>query len=505
MTSMAARVALSLALLASGVGALADTLEGYRDSTTRQQIERMDENARANAKDTPNTPNTGIQGSALEGQLNRLRAEQQAERDAKAAARARDAAELEERVARDRVRMREDEIRAAEAKVRDREREQQQLEQVQARIGDYIRSLPANAPVTVANYDRILDLAMPLTEALRPMVQLAYRDYPQAFALRHAFIQLSTCPGLRTAATEYLGNTYVEEQTLRAECKAQQLSAALPYLDQARREGDALDQALACALMAGAYAGLAQYEANGMEPLDTEVMTPRLGAWLDQRLSPCAALVPPGSPLYAGLVAPVVRDAERTDEGRLRVTRHTLWPLVARTSWAGVDLNNAAAVRAVYDRTTALASAPVPGAQAGSEYYIWFADFPQVKVLELKPGVDTQETVKARMGAPAATVARAGVELAASIRQACRSSSYQNQLANVWRYEGSTSFKRFGSRREMNQVVHVFFDDKGQLCAAEVQRDWTFPGAYAGAMGIFVDGPGGWNSPRWRETYHYAR
>lgn len=505
MTSTTGRVALSLMMLGLGASAWADTREGYQNSITRQQIERMDENARANAKDSPNMPSSGIQGSALEGQLNRLRAEQQAEQEAKEAARAREAAALEERVARDRIRMREEEIIAREERAKERVREQQQLEQVQARISNYIKSLPANAPITVEHYDRLLDLAMPLTEVIRPLVALAYRDYPQAFALRHAFIQLSTCAGLRTAATESLGKTYVEEQSIRAECKAQQLAAALPYLDQARQTGDSLDRALACALMAGAYAGLSQYEANGMESLDTDVMTPRLGAWLNKRLSPCASQVPPGSPFYVGLVEPMVRDAERTDEGRLRVSQHSLWPLVARASWSGVDINNADAVRRVYEKSAALKKAPPLGAQQGSEYYIWFADFPQVKVLELKPGIDTRESVMAAMGNPATMISRESVGVVPSIRQACRSSIYQNQLANVWRYNGSTSFKRFGSRREMEQVVHVFFDEKGRLCAAEVTRDWIFPGAYAGALGIFVDGPGGWNSPRWKETYHVFR
>ena len=94
MRSIAGKVALAVFAYSLAGFATADTREGYENSTTRQQIERMDENARANARDTPNVPSTGIQGSALEGQLNRLHAEQQAEKEAKAEIEARKKREL---------------------------------------------------------------------------------------------------------------------------------------------------------------------------------------------------------------------------------------------------------------------------------------------------------------------------------------------------------------------------------------------------------------------------
>ena len=506
MRSIAGQVALAVFVYSLAGFSAADTREGYENSTTRQQIERMDENARANARDTPNVPSTGIQGSALEGQLNRLHAEQQAEKEAKAEIEARKKRELRE------WSIRYDELQAEIKKSRDEQlvrqyaEERQALDVTRASMASYVKSLPADQPVSIANYDHLLEMAELKTEAMLPVVQMAYRDFPKEFVLRYAFLQLSSCPGLRTSATASSNSLFPEEEPLRAQCKAQQLAAALPYLDQARQTGDTLDKALSCALMAGAYASLDVYENNGFQQFDTDVMRPRIAAWLDKRLAPCATAVPPGSPLYTGLVEPLVRDAERTDDNRLRVSQHSLWPLVARKSWAGVDINNADAVHRAYKKATAhIKAAPPRSAAMTSEYFIWFVDFPQVKMLELKPGIDTQETVLAALGKPAATVSRESLDVVPDIRQACRSSSYQHQLDRVLRYEGSTSFKRFGSRRKMEQVVHVFFDGQGRLCAAEVTRDWTLPGAYTSAIGIFHDGPGGRNDPRWRERGHQFR
>lgn len=358
MRVMTGRISLALLVFSLAGFAGADTREGYENSTTRQQIERMDENTRANANDVPNMPSTGIQGSALEGQLNRLRAEQQAEQDAKAAAAARKKNELEAWSASYDARMKE--IKKSRGEHLGREYEQEQLELVKTREGmaAYVRSLPADQSFSVANYDQLIERADMKTELMLPMVQMAYRDYPQAFVLRYGFLQLSTCPSLRSSATASNKSLFPEEEPVRAQCKAQQLAAALPYLDQARQSGDVLDKALACALMAGAYAGLDFSEGNGFQQFDEDVMKPRIAAWLDKRLMPCTSTVPPGSALYAGLVEPLVRDIELAKSGeRLSVTVHYLWPLVARSSWAGVDLNDAKAVRRVYDTARARYSA----------------------------------------------------------------------------------------------------------------------------------------------------
>lgn len=350
MRSIAGQLALSVFVLSLAGVSVADTREGYENSTTRQQIERMDENARANAKDTPNVTNTSIQGSALEGQLNRLRAEQQAERDAKADAAARKKRELDEWSARYDERQKEIKKSMGEELAQQYGREQQELAMTRENMAAYVRTLPTDQPLSIANYDQLLELAALKTEAMLPMVQMAYHDYPQAFVVRYAFLRLSTCPSLRTSATASNKWLFPEEEPQRTQCKAQQLAAALPYLDQARQSGDGLDMALACALMAGAYAGLGSWQENGFQQFDTDVMQPRIAAWLDKRLMPCATVVPPGSPLYTGLIEPLVRDIEREGGSeRLSVTVHYLWPLVARSSWAGVDLNDAEAVRRVYN------------------------------------------------------------------------------------------------------------------------------------------------------------
>lgn len=355
MLSKCSHIALSFMLLLVCQVVQADTREGYQNSTTRQQIERMDEQSRFNAKDTPNSPSTGIKGSALEGQLNRLRAEQEAEQEAKAVAAAKRQADLEARWALERVRMREEAQRLDAEKARTRARELQQIESRQASMLAYIRSLPANAPMTVANYDQLLDLAAPLSELMLPIAEAAYRDYPQAFALRQGFLKLSTCQELRTEAVAKPNFAYVEERNPLAECVARQLSVAVPFLEQARQSGDAVDVALACALMAGASANLASFDGTLMEEVDILPMRPRIEAWLDKRLQPCALVAPPGSPLYIGLIEPFVREVE-VAEGRwnsLRVNSQYLWPLVARTSWAGVNVKDPNAVARV--QATALA------------------------------------------------------------------------------------------------------------------------------------------------------
>lgn len=343
------RLTVSLLLMAGPGLCLADTREGYENSTTRQQIERMHEKARANAQDTPAVPATDLRGSALEGQMNRLRAEQQAERDARDAAAARKRQELEEWRIRYDASQREIRQRMGEQLAREYAAEQQALAVTQERMAAYVRALPADQPLSVADYDRLLELAAPRSEAMLPMLQQAYRDYPQAFAVRHAFMQLSACPGLRSSAAASSKALFPEEEPLRAQCKARQLATALPALAQASQTGDTLDRALSCALMAGARASLGVREDNGLQQFDVDLMKPRLEAWLDKRRQPCAGVVPPGSALDRGLVQPLVRDNARGDYKRVSVSVHYLWPLLARSSWTGVDLNDAAAVQRVYD------------------------------------------------------------------------------------------------------------------------------------------------------------
>ncbi|MDO9104465.1 MAG: hypothetical protein Q7U57_05840 [Methylovulum sp.] len=354
-------IGLGLLLLFGSQMVHADTLEGYQNSTTRQQIERMDEQSRLNAKDTPNSPSTGIQGSALEGQLNRLRAEQEAEQEAKAATAAKNQAELEARWARESVRMREEAALTDTVRATTRARELQQIESRQVSMRAYINSLPANTPMTIANYDQLLDLAAPWSELMLPMIELAYRDYPQAFVVRYGFLKLSTCSGLRTVAVAVPNQQtiYDEERKPLEECYPQQLSAALPYLDYARQYADPLDAALACALMAGAHADLAAFDSrSGFDALiDVRPMRPRIATWLNKRSLPCEAVVPTGSPFHTGLIEPFVRDVDARASGyrwdRVTINSQFLWSMVARTSWVGVDIKDPQAVASLYSKVKA--------------------------------------------------------------------------------------------------------------------------------------------------------
>ena len=351
MNNSLARAITALLALLVAVPAGADTREGYENSTTRQQIERMDENNRANAPDASlNIPSTNLQGTGLQGWMNNLQAEEEEARAQKAEQRRRAQAELDARWAEESARMKEREARMEVDRARDSARERGVIAARQAGMMAYIDSLPREQPMQVANYDRLLEIAAPYAEIMLPLMQSAYRDYPKSFALRMGYLKLSSCPGMRSLLLAEIFTLYNDEMVPRDTCVMAQLSAALPYLAEARQTGDALDAALACALMAGAYGSLSSFDPRTGSNM-SEAGRPRIAAWLDKRLQPCATAVPAGSPLYEGLVAPLVHQVERISwhDRSVRVNSPLWWPLLARSTWQGVDLQDAAAVRRVYD------------------------------------------------------------------------------------------------------------------------------------------------------------
>ena len=338
-------------MLAAAASASADTREGYQDSTTRQQIERMDENNRANAPDSSlNIPSTSVEGTALQGWMNNLQAEEDAARAKKAAEARQQQEELRDWFAAERQRMYEREVSMAATRQHENARDRQIIAGRQAQLAAYIDTLPRDTPIGPAAYDRMIDIVAPYSELMRPLVKLAYREFPREFAVRYGFMQLSTCDGLRTQATAYPGTLYDDENVLRDKCVMAQPSAAFPYLIEARQTGSPLDVALACALMAGARGSVPSFD-PGIGPHLGDALHPRVSAWLDKRVQPCVTAAPAGTALYAGMVEPLVRQVERTygNDRNLRVNSHLLWPLLARTSWEGVDLQDAAAVRRGFD------------------------------------------------------------------------------------------------------------------------------------------------------------
>lgn len=146
-----------------------------------------------------------------------------------------------------------------------------------------------------------------------------------------------------------------------------------------------------------------------------------------------------------------------------------------------------------------LATLFLPARSHAAEAFTWYVEFPQYALLALKPG-DTRETVMNALGKPKEVVSRMTINVATAVRQACRQSVYQHQLASIARYHEDYSYKRLGGRYTIDQEVLVFFDAQDRLCGAEVRRAWQMPGGITYALGLYADNPQGWGNATWQES-----
>lgn len=151
---------------------------------------------------------------------------------------------------------------------------------------------------------------------------------------------------------------------------------------------------------------------------------------------------------------------------------------------------------------------PAPAAMAGMDAHFsqWRDDWPHRAVLTFKPGVDTRETVTAALGKPKAILNEKRVDVHADVRDSCETSVYQNSFDNVLSYQGRISFKYVIIPYKAEQNIKLYFDANGRLCAGDLLRVWTLPGAIAHVQRIFRDYPGtGWQGGEWRETSYTPR
>ncbi len=326
---------LAILSLLAPVGALADTFNGYMNSITRQQIERMHDNARANAPDgTLRISPTRIppgwfprEDQSVVEQRTREESVEEIDRRWRA-----DLAAREQQYARF----------AAKA--------QAERDAVAERVVAYAQERAANGGLlTVADYDHLLALAMPWGDLMQTVTESAALVYPDAFLMPAGFLALTSCPNQYWQGEPIDGRVPDARQRI-AECQLQQPVNARPLLLGAIANGDTLDRALSCALLYAAWAKPHHFApdfSTGFfrDPaFDAGVTWP---ATLEPALSQvCDSQVPTG--FARGFIAPWIDHLESGNRDVKRLNTTAWWGLFSRERWRSVNLDDEQAVNAAY-------------------------------------------------------------------------------------------------------------------------------------------------------------
>lgn len=316
-------------------GAMADTFNGYMNSITRQQIERMHDNARANAPDdTLRITTTRMPPGWFPREDQRVIEERTREESVE---------EIDRRWRADLEALEQQRGQFA-AKA------QAERDSVAQRVVAYAQERTASGGLlTVADYDRMLALAMPWGDLMKTVADSAALVHPEAFLMPAGFLALTHCPN------EYWQGEPIDARVPEArqritQCRLQQPVNARPLLLGAIASGDALDRALSCALLYAAWAKPHHFApgfslGNFRDPaFDAGVAWPTT---LEPVLSQaCDTQVPVG--FARGFIAPWIDHLEYGGNDVKRLNTTAWWALFSRERWRDVNLDDEKAVNTAY-------------------------------------------------------------------------------------------------------------------------------------------------------------
>lgn len=423
---------------------------GVLDTHERETQKRREDGYRADAPNNPGSTPKVPQGFIDEM---RRRTEPQGPQDISPATRA-FMAEQEEKKRREAEYEKERERKAAA------QRAQLQMDQ-EARLVRVGRVLlegrSGDAPLAPAVYDRAMEVAWPDPVVMLRVARLAQATYPEPWRMRLGFLLSAGCDPEALDSREAYPDTVHWQPTPEQYCNNTRYLRGYDVLKPLLAKGTVLERALVCGLL---------YNWEGRHLVDywSGMYKSRLAgqeAEITPAIAACRASLPADSPFIAGLLEPLFLLGER--DGR-DISQTSWWPLFTPSTWEGVDVADAAAIRAVVERVAADSLGLEP------KRYGWIAPPPPLPMPLLGA---TPEQVRKAMGRPdkKAQRRRAHMPLFRE-RSACLGWQDRGPL-EAWAW--GEKVKSAGGDRSY-AVQWVVFNREGKACTTYQQtlepRDW---------------------------------
>lgn len=435
------RITLFLPLLAQA---------GVLDTYERETQKRREDGYRADAPNNPGSTPQVPQGFIDEM---RRRTEPQGPQDISPATRA-FMAEQEEKKRREAEFEKERERKAAEKRARVQMEREERASRVRL---VFIQAYAGNAPPAPAVFDRAMEVAWPDVSLMLEVARYAQTTYPEPWRLRLGFLLSAGCDPEAQASREAYPDTVHWQPTPEQYCNNTRYLRGYDVLKPLLETGTVLERALVCGLL---------YNWEGRHVVDFWYNTnkPRLAgkeAEITPEIQACVATLPASNAFTTGLFEPLFLLGER--DGR-DISQTSWWPLFTPSTWEGVDLADAGAIRALVERVAADSLGLEP------KRYGWIAPPPPLPMPLLGA---TPEQVRKAMGRPDKKVQRRRAQMPLfRERSACLDWQDRGPL-EAWAW--GEKVKSVGGDREY-AVQWVVFNREGKACTTYNQtltpRDW---------------------------------
>lgn len=442
------RVTLLLPLLAQA---------GVMDTYERETQKRREDGYRADAPNNPGSTPQVPQGFIDEM---RRRTEPQGGQDISPATRA-FMAEQEEKKRREaeyeKERERRDAIRKAEERAAFLLDYNTRVARVNAIYAEDVTSATPNQP---AVFDRAMAVAYPEINVMLSVARRAEQIHPELWRLRLGFLLSAGCDdeALKTRMDSYDESQYFSAKTMEEYCNKSRYFRGLSALQPVLKDSSVLNRALFCGLIynwTGRWAREDPYHKEAPRYVSDEV-------YLARETRACLASLPAGHAFTEGLFNPLFLLGERDKRD---ISQVFWWPLVSPATWEGVNLADAAAIRAVVDRVAAENLALQP-----KMFYV----SPEPPPAPADPLVGmTPEQVRKALGRPDKKVQRRRAHMPLfRERSACLAWQERGPL-EAWAW--GEKVKSAGGDRSY-AVQWVVFNREGKACTTYNQtlepRDW---------------------------------
>ncbi|HCT41017.1 MAG TPA: hypothetical protein DF427_07570 [Moraxellaceae bacterium] len=423
---------------------------GVLDTYERETQKRREDGYRADAPNNPGSTPQVTQGFIDEM---RRRTEPQGGQDISPATRA-FMAEQEEKKRREAEYEKERERKEAQR------RAQVQMDQ-EARLVRVGRVLldgrSGNSPLAPAVYDRAMEVAWPDPSVMLRVARLAHATYPEPWRLRLGFLLSAGCDQEAQDSREQYPDTVHGHPGPEQYCNNTRYLRGYDVLKPLLKMGTVLERTLVCGLL---------YNWEGQHVVDFWYNTdkPRLAgkeAEITPEIQACVATLPAGNAFTAGLFEPLFLLGERDSRD---ISQTSWWPLFTPSTWEGVDLADAAAIRAVVERAAAESLGLEP------KRYGWVAPPPQPPMTLLGA---TPEQVRKALGRPDKKVQR---------RRAHMPFFRERSVCLTWQDRGPLEAWAWGEKVKSAggdrsyAVQWVVFNREGKACTTYNQtlepRDW---------------------------------
>ena len=423
---------------------------GVMDTYERETQKRREDGYRADAPNNPGSTPQVPQGFIDEM---RRRTEPQGGQDISPATRA-FMAEQEERKRREAEYEKERERKEAER------RAQLQMDQ-EARLVRVGRVLlegrSGDAPLAPAVYDRAMEVAWPDPVVMLRVARLAQVTYPEPWRLRLGFLLSAGCDPEAQDSREQYPDTVHGHPGPEQYCNNTRYLRGYDVLKPLLATGTVLERALVCGL-------LYNWEGHFVHEYPYYESPPQLAAKpeeMEKAIADCRARLPAENVFTQGLFEPLFLLGERDHR---EVSQTSWWPLFTPSTWEGVDLADAAAIRAVVERVAAESLGLEP------KRYGWVAPLPQPPMTLMGA---TPEQVRKALGRPDKKVQRRRAHMPLfRERSACLDWQDRGPL-EAWAW--GEKVKSAGGDRSY-AVQWVVFNREGKACTTYNQtlepRDW---------------------------------